>query len=70
MPNWIATKPGRKLAAGVLLAWGVGGVLAYLLMGGVNDAAPPWVVLWCGTVAAFLWAYIIVRAVRWAWPRS
>ena len=56
----------RKAVAVPVLAWGVGGVLAYGLAGATPDTAPLWTMAWFGSVSAAVWLYGGWLVARWA----
>ena len=72
---WRAHRPGiaagfawawPKAIVALVAAWSAGGVLAYGLTSGMDDAAPLWAMCWLGSVSLSLWGYAGWLAVRWA----
>lgn len=57
--------PWRKALASLMLVWGAGGVLAYVLTGSMDHTSPLWATWWLGSVSAFIWLYAGWLAVRW-----
>ena len=63
----------RKALVALTVVYGVGGVLAYGLTGGIDDSAPLWAICWLGSLSLSLWgcaAWQGCRAVRWAARRA
>jgi hypothetical protein len=59
----------KALLVALTLAWSAGGVLAYGLTGGMEDAAPLWAMCWLGSVSLAVWGCAAWQgglAVRWA----
>ena len=59
----------RKALIVLTLAWSAGGLLAYGLTSGMDDAAPLWALCWLGSVSLALWGCAAWQgglAVRWA----
>ena len=57
----------RKVVASLALVWMVGGFAAFILAGGLNDAAPLWAVCWGVSVSLFFWGYIAWRVGATLW---
>ena len=63
----------RKALVALTLAWSAGGVLAYGLTGGTDDAVPLWALCWFGSVSLALWGCAAWQgwcAVRWVVRRT